>query len=63
MAITITWKRQNGEYVASNGARVYCYGRKAFRTEWGVQLPTWPKGDGGFRSMTEAKAYVERFSA
>ena len=59
---TKTTKHFGHEYVASNGARVYRLSSKAFQTEWGVQLPQWDSGDGGFRSMTEAKAYAERHS-
>lgn len=28
--------------------------------EWGVQLPHWRSGDGGFRSMAEAKGFAEK---
>lgn len=63
----ITWtnKTVNGsrEYTASNGARVYLRNSTPFSREWGVQLPHWSTGDGGFRSMAEAKAFVEKHSA
>jgi len=61
----ITWTTQTNvdgdrHYIASNGARVYLRCSKPFAREWGVQLPGWTSGDGGFRSMKEAKAFVER---
>jgi hypothetical protein len=68
MATTkITWTRKDDgigghEYVSSNGARVYCYGRKAYATEWGVQMAHEATGGGGFRTMREAKEFVEKHS-
>ena len=63
----ITWTTTQGpagrEYIASNGARVYAYPRRPFQPrEWGVQLPSWKSGDGGFRSMAEAKGFAEKHS-
>ena len=59
----LTWTRNaSGQYTASNGARVYLIIKKSFVTEWGVQLPHWPSGDGGFTSMREAREFVERHS-
>ena len=63
--ITWTSKTINGsrEHLASNGARVYLRSNKPFAREWGVQLLGWSTGDGGYRSMKEAKAFVERQDA
>lgn len=63
----VTWSVQQGaagrEYIASNGARVYAYLRRPFRPqEWGVHLPQWSAGYGGFRSLKEAKAFAEQYS-
>ena len=62
----LTWTKTPApfghQYVANNGARVYRLSSKAFQVEWGVQLPQWDSGEGGFRSMAEAKTYAERYS-
>jgi hypothetical protein len=65
--MSLIWNTKQGlagrEYIASNGARVYAYPRRPFQPrEWGVQLPNWNKGDGGFRSMAEAKSFAEKHS-
>jgi len=59
---TRSWQNESWEYLSSNGARVYRYEKKPFCQEWGVQLPTWKTGDGGFRSMKEAKEFVRKLA-
>lgn len=50
------------EYIHACGGRVYSYLPQAWKgREWGVQKSSDKQGCGGFASMAEAKAYIERY--
>lgn len=55
----MAWTRiKAGEYVNKDGHRAYCY-NTGWNAEWGVQK-NGQVGSGGFRSLKEAKDFVEK---